>query len=230
MQLISSSLWPSLTAALPIPLPNQSCHLFALLLLLGCQEFLGKLNNHADWLCCKFMISHVSWALRAAQKPYYSPRLGWSLHSTGQLLSPHPPQVHTLALTSLNPNTRFHSHCWEHWSHQAGAPLCPSVVPNISESLLICTLFCTSGSLFCHPSDLWISTLATPVKFASLLSFSSPNFLIFFQLRNLLNFSILFKKEKKRETVFPHSIYHQTALFWKKKILGKRIYINILFI
>lgn len=62
VQLISSSLWPSLTAAFPILLPNQSCHLCALFSLLSCQEFLRKLNNHADWLCYSFVISHVSWS------------------------------------------------------------------------------------------------------------------------------------------------------------------------
>lgn len=89
----SSILWPSLTAALPIPLPSQTHHLFALFLLLGCQELLRKWNNHAGWLCYKFMIPDVSWTLRAAEQPCYSLLLGWSSNSTQQLFPPHPPQL-----------------------------------------------------------------------------------------------------------------------------------------
>lgn len=49
------------TAVFPILLPNQSCHLCDLLFPPCCQEFLRKLNNHADWLCYNLMISRVSW-------------------------------------------------------------------------------------------------------------------------------------------------------------------------
>lgn len=87
--------FPSLTSShscLANPITKSYHHLFALLLLLDCQELLRKLNNHADWLCYRFMISNVSWTL-CAEQPCYSLLLGWSPHSTEQLFPPHPPQM-----------------------------------------------------------------------------------------------------------------------------------------
>lgn len=110
--------FPSLTSShscLANPITKSYHHLFALLLLPDCQELVRKLNNHADRLCYKFMISTVSWTL-GAQQPCYSLLLGWPPHSTEQLFPPHPHQM-----------LPFHPHSPQH-QHTISPPTAEKIV------------------------------------------------------------------------------------------------------
>lgn len=107
VQSISSSLWPSLTAVFPILLPNQSCHLCALLFSWAAKSSCEKLNNHADWLCYKFMISHVRWTQSSSVALLLNST--WLVFPFQTAAAPtHPPQDSTHIFKALTPYTSSH--------------------------------------------------------------------------------------------------------------------------
>lgn len=153
----------SLTAAFPILLPNQPCHLCALLFLLSCQEFPRKLNNHADWLCYNFMISHVSWTQSSSAAGLLIPT--WQVSPFHTAAAPTTPSLGAHPhLCSLHSPHRSPPPTESIQARQLWTPHCPSSVSlYLSESLLICTtLYTREGFWVLCPSDLMWSYYELP--------------------------------------------------------------------
>lgn len=132
----------SFTAAFPVLLPNQSCHLCALLFLPSCQEFLRKLNNHADQLHYNLMISRVSWTQSCSAKAFthsYLADLALSTPSLGA--QPHPHRFHS-PHRSPSPTENFQVISCETYP---GPHLCLSIY------LLICISLCIMGESWMLP-------------------------------------------------------------------------------
>lgn len=142
------------TAVFPILLPNQSCHLCALL-----SPHAAK-NSWENWITmlidsATILQFPMSAEPRAARQKGYSFLLGRSCLSTHQLLPVHQPSCPpTFSLPSLF--TLESTFYWELSGHQLWTLPCPSSVSlYLSDSLLICTSLFTMGeSWTLYPREL----------------------------------------------------------------------------